>query len=252
MSCFFIFICLLRDFCVSRFNIDFGLNRDAWRLINLSWIGLNGVLCCPEDFVNDILTLMAFSLYHFFCAFLSFSSLFGSFWFIFMIRFTHYLSPLSLSVDSGCYNSLISDRGGHRGLRFTRCPVEVHRAPYHHPYCHSHRTVRLQGCWREGRQTLGHCHAVSTARTQTRLAMYVTDLWLCGLNRLNSLSPLFNRTIFLVLLFSQYARNIQLPLPIYKSKKGWTSYRLQLFKMFPVSFSILFQDKEARDYIYSI
>ncbi|KAL0186657.1 hypothetical protein M9458_018327, partial [Cirrhinus mrigala] len=37
-------------------------------------------------------------------------------------------------------------------------------------------------------------------------------------------------TIFLVLLFSQYARNIQLPLPIYRSKKGCTSYRLQLFK----------------------
>uniref|UniRef100_A0A8C1W977 Solute carrier family 23 member 2 n=1 Tax=Cyprinus carpio TaxID=7962 RepID=A0A8C1W977_CYPCA len=46
-------------------------------------------------------------------------------------------------------------------------------------------------------------------------------------------------TIFLVLLFSQYARNIQLPLPIYKSKKGWTSYRLQLFKMFPIIMAIL-------------
>uniref|UniRef100_A0A8C9FE61 Uncharacterized protein n=1 Tax=Pavo cristatus TaxID=9049 RepID=A0A8C9FE61_PAVCR len=41
-------------------------------------------------------------------------------------------------------------------------------------------------------------------------------------------------TIFLVLLFSQYARNVKFPLPIYKSKKGWTAYRLQLFKMFPV------------------
>ncbi|XP_026100556.1 solute carrier family 23 member 2-like isoform X1 [Carassius auratus] len=46
-------------------------------------------------------------------------------------------------------------------------------------------------------------------------------------------------TIFLVLLFSQYARNIQLPLPIYKYKKGWTSYRLQLFKMFPIIMAIL-------------
>lgn len=43
------------------------------------------------------------------------------------------------------------------------------------------------------------------------------------------------RTIFLVLLFSQYARNVQFPLPVYKAKKGWTSYRLQVFKMFPVS-----------------
>ncbi|KAJ8396930.1 hypothetical protein AAFF_G00012530 [Aldrovandia affinis] len=41
-------------------------------------------------------------------------------------------------------------------------------------------------------------------------------------------------TIFLVLLFSQYARNVQLPLPVYRAKKGWTSYRLQLFKMFPL------------------
>ncbi|NXR92573.1 S23A2 protein, partial [Hypocryptadius cinnamomeus] len=47
-------------------------------------------------------------------------------------------------------------------------------------------------------------------------------------------------TIFLVLLFSQYARNVKFPLPIYKSKKGWTAYRLQLFKMFPVSRGIFF------------
>ncbi|KAI4876077.1 hypothetical protein NFI96_026374 [Prochilodus magdalenae] len=46
-------------------------------------------------------------------------------------------------------------------------------------------------------------------------------------------------TIFLVLLFSQYARNVQLPLPIYRVKKGWTSYRLQLFKMFPIIMAIL-------------
>ncbi|KAJ1091481.1 hypothetical protein NDU88_004605 [Pleurodeles waltl] len=46
-------------------------------------------------------------------------------------------------------------------------------------------------------------------------------------------------TIFLVLLFSQYARNVKLPLPIYKSKKGWTAYRFQLFKMFPIIMAIL-------------
>lgn len=50
---------------------------------------------------------------------------------------------------------------------------------------------------------------------------------------------LSNRTIFLVLLFSQYARNVHFPLPIYKAKKGWTSYRLQVFKMFPVSKCLL-------------
>ncbi|XP_041088203.1 solute carrier family 23 member 2-like [Polyodon spathula] len=46
-------------------------------------------------------------------------------------------------------------------------------------------------------------------------------------------------TIFLVLLFSQYARNVQLPFPVYKSKKGWTAYRFQLFKMFPIIMAIL-------------
>lgn len=47
------------------------------------------------------------------------------------------------------------------------------------------------------------------------------------------------RTIFLVLLFSQYARNVHFPLPVYKAKKGWTLYRLQVFKMFPVSSQLL-------------
>ncbi|XP_072122640.1 solute carrier family 23 member 2-like [Mobula birostris] len=46
-------------------------------------------------------------------------------------------------------------------------------------------------------------------------------------------------TIFLVLFFSQYARNVKLPLPIYKYKKGWTAYKLQLFKMFPIILAIL-------------
>lgn len=58
----------------------------------------------------------------------------------------------------------------------------------------------------------------------------------CGLNRAKLTKPsLTCRTIFLVLLFSQYARNVHFPLPVYKAKKGWTSYRLQVFKMFPVS-----------------
>ncbi|XP_078421442.1 solute carrier family 23 member 2 [Cetorhinus maximus] len=46
-------------------------------------------------------------------------------------------------------------------------------------------------------------------------------------------------TIFLVLFFSQYARNVKLPLPVYKYKKGWTAYKLQLFKMFPIILAIL-------------
>ncbi|XP_055518172.1 solute carrier family 23 member 2 [Leucoraja erinacea] len=46
-------------------------------------------------------------------------------------------------------------------------------------------------------------------------------------------------TILLVLIFSQYARNIKLPLPVYRYKKGWTAYKLQLFKMFPIILAIL-------------
>ncbi|XP_078285304.1 solute carrier family 23 member 2 [Rhinoraja longicauda] len=46
-------------------------------------------------------------------------------------------------------------------------------------------------------------------------------------------------TIFLVLIFSQYARNVNLPLPVYKYKKGWTAYKLQLFKMFPIILAVL-------------
>ncbi|GCB76296.1 hypothetical protein scyTo_0017447 [Scyliorhinus torazame] len=46
-------------------------------------------------------------------------------------------------------------------------------------------------------------------------------------------------TIFLVLFFSQYARNVKLPFPVYQYKKGWTAYKLQLFKMFPIILAIL-------------
>ncbi|XP_067879130.1 solute carrier family 23 member 2-like isoform X2 [Heterodontus francisci] len=46
-------------------------------------------------------------------------------------------------------------------------------------------------------------------------------------------------TIFLVLFFSQYARNVKLPLPVYKYKKGWTAYKFELFKMFPIILAIL-------------
>lgn len=52
-----------------------------------------------------------------------------------------------------------------------------------------------------------------------------------------------------MLLFSQYARNVKFPLPIYKSKKGWTAYKLQLFKMFPVSSHFCFFDSIAFVYV---
>ncbi|KAI4820931.1 hypothetical protein KUCAC02_028889 [Chaenocephalus aceratus] len=47
-------------------------------------------------------------------------------------------------------------------------------------------------------------------------------------------------TIFLVLLFSQYARNVHFPLPVYKHKKGWTFYRLQIIMAILVSWLLCF------------
>lgn len=143
--------------------------------------------------------------------------------------------PFFLYVDPGCYNNLLSNRSGHRGLGFAGCPVEVYWAAHHHTHGHSHRPLWLPGGWRESWQTLGHRHAVSMQTLFTEMSRF-TPFVPC------EPCPLLHRTIFLVLLFSQYARNIQLPLPIYKSKKGWTSYRLQLFKMFPVSVSRVIQD----------
>ena len=41
-------------------------------------------------------------------------------------------------------------------------------------------------------------------------------------------------------LFSQYLRNIAIPFYIYKKGKGWTKYKLEAFKLFPVLLTILF------------
>ncbi|XP_078469648.1 solute carrier family 23 member 1-like isoform X1 [Lampetra fluviatilis] len=46
-------------------------------------------------------------------------------------------------------------------------------------------------------------------------------------------------TIVLVILFSQYFRNVHLPLLGYKRGKGWTVYRVQVFKMFPIIIAIV-------------
>lgn len=40
--------------------------------------------------------------------------------------------------------------------------------------------------------------------------------------------------ILLIILFSQYLRNVSFLLPIYRWGKGITVYRIQIFKMFPV------------------
>lgn len=83
-----------------------------------------------------------------------------------------------------------------------------------------------------------HCivtapNGAKTVRYLLKMLFNKMSLSFLTLTKLGGFSPLF-RTIFLVLLFSQYARNVHFPLPVYKAKKGWTFYRLQVFKMFPV------------------
>lgn len=41
-------------------------------------------------------------------------------------------------------------------------------------------------------------------------------------------------SILLIVLFSQYLRNLTLLLPAYRWGKGLTVFRIQIFKMFPV------------------
>lgn len=43
------------------------------------------------------------------------------------------------------------------------------------------------------------------------------------------------RCILLIVLFAQYLRETSLPVPVYSRKKGLTSTRVQIFKMFPVN-----------------
>lgn len=50
-----------------------------------------------------------------------------------------------------------------------------------------------------------------------------------------SLSPYLCRCILLIVLFAQYLRTTSLPVPVYSRKKGLTSTRVQIFKMFPVN-----------------
>lgn len=43
------------------------------------------------------------------------------------------------------------------------------------------------------------------------------------------------RCILLILLFAQYLRSTSVPVPYYSRKKGLTTTRVQIFKMFPVN-----------------
>ncbi|XP_062288606.1 solute carrier family 23 member 1 [Scomber scombrus] len=45
--------------------------------------------------------------------------------------------------------------------------------------------------------------------------------------------------ILLIVLFAQYLRTTSLPVPVYSKKKGLTSTRIQIFKMFPIILAIM-------------
>lgn len=46
----------------------------------------------------------------------------------------------------------------------------------------------------------------------------------------------FFRTMFLITLFSQYLKNIQIPIPAVRTGEGCTVMKLPIFKLFPVSY----------------
>ncbi|RVE63449.1 hypothetical protein OJAV_G00136390 [Oryzias javanicus] len=48
-----------------------------------------------------------------------------------------------------------------------------------------------------------------------------------------------NRCILLIVLFAQYLRTTSIPVPSYSRKKGLTSTRVQIFKMFPIILAIM-------------
>ncbi|KAF3851272.1 hypothetical protein F7725_013044 [Dissostichus mawsoni] len=103
-----------------------------------------------------------------------------------------HLAPQDTRDPRG-YHRVIFGRGVYRSAGSAWAPAEIHRTSDHHP------TVTLIGL--SGFQAAGE-----RAGKHWGIAML---------------------TIFLVLLFSQYARNVHFPLPVYKHKKGWTFYRLQ-------------------------
>lgn len=53
-----------------------------------------------------------------------------------------------------------------------------------------------------------------------------------GARGIPSLSP--PRTIFLIVLFAQYLRQVAICLPDYRRGHGFVLLRIQIFKMFPV------------------
>jgi len=65
------------------------------------------------------------------------------------------------------------------------------------------------------------------------LSTTVNSLPLVSLS--HCLSLYLCRCILLIVLFAQYLRETSLPVPAYNRKKGLTSTRIQIFKMFPVN-----------------
>jgi len=84
------------------------------------------------------------------------------------------------------------------------------------------------------------------------LLMYITPLviaptvCLVGLSLFDvavgkaaSFWPVSVTTMLLMMLFSQYLRDVEVPVPVYRKGEGWDWVRIKMFGLFPVLFSIL-------------
>lgn len=131
-----------------------------------------------------------------------------------------------------------------------RFAAGVHWSTHHNSNCYTDWPVCVYHSCRQSWVSLG---AVSTVRHFSghffaQLASFLpVDLvtFLCSnkltttclANKQSSLSfcLCLCRCILLIVLFAQYLRTTSLPLPFYSRKKGLTSTRVQIFKMFPVN-----------------
>jgi nucleobase transporter 1/2 len=90
---------------------------------------------------------------------------------------------------------------------------------YRSCYCYG-RAVSIRGGGKHGRQTLGHFWTV---------IILIILKFLVHPN-----SYLFYRTIFLVIVFSQYLKNVKCPLPTFRKGQGWGVKKLDIFTLLPV------------------
>ncbi|XP_044931377.1 solute carrier family 23 member 1 isoform X2 [Mustela nigripes] len=81
--------------------------------------------------------------------------------------------------------------------------------------------------------------ALCVGRDQHMVSQLIGTIFTCvGITTLIQ-TTLGIRSILLIILFSQYLRNLTFLLPIYRWGKGLTLFRIQIFKMFPIVLAIM-------------